>query len=101
MISMTWIYIMLLMLAGSFILQMVPLLIYFPAVFIVNILIFIIAFILIRRDPYVEKRGNILFMAGLTVINILTDLGILSYLMSWAAFAALVVWSMFCGGRGH
>lgn len=101
MISMTWIYIMLLMLAGSFILQMVPLLIYFPAVFIVNILIFIIAFILIRRDPYVEKRSNILFMAGLTVINILTDLGILSYLMSWAAFAALVVWSMFGGGRGH
>ena len=94
MISMTWIYIMLLMLAGSFILQMVPLLIYFPAVLI-------IAFILIRRDPYVEKRGNILFMAGLTVINILTDLGILSYLMSWAAFAALVVWSMFGGGRGH
>lgn len=39
MISMTWIYIMLLMLAGSFILQMVPLLIYFPAVLIVNILI--------------------------------------------------------------
>lgn len=101
MISMTWIYIMLLMLAGSFILQMVPLLIYFPAVLIVNILIFIIAFILIRRDSYVEKRGNILFMAGLTVINILTDLGILSYLMSWAAFAALVVWSMFGGGRGH
>lgn len=101
MISMTWIYIMLLMLAGSFILQMVPLLIYFPAVLIVNILIFIIAFILIRRDLYVEKRGNILFMAGLTVINILTDLGILSYLMSWAAFAALVVWSMFGGGRGH
>ena len=51
MISMTWIYIMLLMPAGSFILQMVPLLIYFPAVLIVNILIFIIAFILIRRDP--------------------------------------------------
>nr|WP_308611793.1 hypothetical protein [uncultured Dialister sp.] len=101
MISMTWIYIMLLMLAGSFILQMVPLLIYFPAVLIVNILIFIIAFILIRRDLYVEKRGNILFMAGLTVINILTDLGILSYMMSWAAFAALVVWSMFGGGRGH
>lgn len=101
MISMTWIYIMLLMLAGSFILQMVPLLIYFPAVLVVNILIFIITFILIRRDPYVEKRGNILFMAGLTVINILTDLGILSYLMSWAAFAALVVWSMFGGGRGH
>lgn len=101
MISMTWIYIMLLMLAGSFILQMIPLPFYFPAVLIVNGIIFLAAFILIRRDPFIEKRANIFFMAGLTVINVLTDLGILSYLMSWAAFGALVVWSAFGGGRGH
>ena len=35
----TWIYIMLLMFAGSFILQMVPLLFYFEAVIAVNLLI--------------------------------------------------------------
>lgn len=56
---------------------------------------------LIRRDGRVENRQNILFLAGLTVINILTALDILSYYMSWAAFLALLVWSFFGGGRGR
>lgn len=98
--SMTWIYITLLLLVGGFVLQMMPLLIYFPAVFIVNLLIFGIGAYLIRHDRRVEDRPNILFLGGLTVINILTALDILSYHMSWAAFAALLVWSFFGGGRG-
>lgn len=42
-----------------------------------------------------------LFMTGLTAINILTDLGIMSYIMSWIAFGALFVWSMAGGGRSR
>lgn len=99
--SMTWVYITLLLLLGGFVLQMMPLLIYFPAVLIVNLLIFCIGTYLIRRDRRVENRPNILFLAGLTVINILTALDILSYYMSWAAFLALLVWSFFGGGRGR
>lgn len=99
--SMTWVYITLLLLLGGFVLQMMPLLIYFPAVLIVNLLIFGIGTYLIRRDGRVENRQNILFLAGLTVINILTALDILSYYMSWAAFLALLVWSFFGGGRGR
>ena len=98
--SMTWVYITLLLLLGGFVLQMMPLLIYFPAVLIVNLLIFGIGTYLIRRDGRVENRQNILFLAGLTVINILTALDILSYYMSWDAFLALLVWSFFGGGRG-
>lgn len=98
--SMTWVYITLLLLLGGFVLQMMPLLIYFPAVLIVNLLIFGIGTYLIRRDGRVENRQNILFLAGLTVINILTALDILSYYMSWAAFLVLLVWSFFGGGRG-
>lgn len=99
--SMTWVYITLLLLLGGFVLQMMPLLIYFPAVLIVNLLIFGIGTYLIRRDGRVENRQNILFLAGLTVINILTALDILSCYMSWAAFLALLVWSFFGGGRGR
>ena len=86
---------MLLMFAGSFILQMVPLLFYFEAVIAVNLLI------LLRRDRFSDFRSNILFMAGLTIINILTDLGILTHSMSWVAFGALLIWSMTGGGRSH
>ena len=92
----TWIYIMLLMFAGSFILQMVPLLFYFEAVIAVNLLILAASWFILRRD-----RSNILFMAGLTIINILTDLGILTHSMSWVAFGALLIWSMTGGGRSH
>ena len=70
----TWIYIMLLMFAGSFILQMVPLLFYFEAVIAVNLLILAASWFILRRDRFSDFRSNILFMAGLTIINILTDL---------------------------
>ena len=55
---------------------------------------------LFRRDPLLNMRENMLFMLGLTVINILTDLGIMSYFMSWVAFGALLLWSLLGGGRG-
>ena len=95
----TWIYIMILMFAGNFVLQMVPLLYYFEAVIIINLLVLAGAYFILRRDSLSELRGNILFMAGLTVINIMTDLGIMSSSLSWIAFGALLVWSMTGGGR--
>ena len=95
----TWIYIMILMFAGNFILQMVPLLYYFEAVIIINLLVLAGAYFILRRDSLSDLRGNILFMAGLTVINIMTDLGIMSSSLSWIAFGALLVWSMTGGGR--
>lgn len=95
----TWIYIMMLMLAGSFIIQLVPLLFYREAVIIVNVLILLGSYFILKRNPMIDLRANMLFMAGLVVINSLTDLGMMSYSMSWIAFAALVVWSMTGGGR--
>lgn len=97
----TWVYVMLLLLAGNSLLQMVPLLFYVPAVFVVNIGILIGSYFIFRRDTIIDLRANMLFMLGLTVINILTDLTILSYTMSWIAFGALFVWSMAGGGRSR
>ena len=90
---------MILMFAGNFVLQMVPLLYYFEAVIIINLLVLAGAYFILRRDSLSDLRGNILFMAGLTVINIMTDLGIMSSSLSWIAFGALLVWSMTGGGR--
>ena len=45
-----WIYIMILMLAGNFVLQMVPLLYYFEAVIIINLLVLAGAYFILRRD---------------------------------------------------
>ena len=53
----TWIYIMLLMFAGSFILQMVPLLFYFEAVIAVNLLILAASWFILRRDRFSDFRS--------------------------------------------
>ncbi len=68
----TWIYIMILMFAGNFVLQMVPLLYYFEAVIIINLLVLAGAYFILRRDndrrrakikrqktePYSFRKGN-------------------------------------------
>lgn len=97
----TWVYVMVLMIAGNFLLRMVPLFYFVPAVFLINLGVLIGSYLVFRRDPAVDLRANMLFMLGLTVINILTDLTILSYQMSWIAFGALLVWSMAGGGRSR
>ena len=96
----TWIYVMCIMLFGSYILQLVPLMFYLSVVLIVNCGVLAASYFLFRRDPLLNMRENMLFMLGLTVINILTDLGIMSYFMSWVAFGALLLWSLLGGGRG-
>ena len=40
-------------------------------------------------------------MIGLTVINIMTELGMMSTTLSWVAFGALFIWSMMGGGRSR
>ena len=90
----TWIYVMCIMLFGSYILQLVPLMFYLSVVLIVNCGVLAASYFLFRRDPLLNMRENMLFMLGLTVINILTDLGIMSYFMSWVAFGALLLWSL-------
>ncbi|HAT56998.1 MAG TPA: hypothetical protein DCS74_05430 [Veillonellaceae bacterium] len=97
----TWIYILLLMMAANGILQAVSLSVYFPAVLIVNLAVLAASYFILKRDPLIDLRANMLFMLGLTAINILTDLGIMSYAMSWLAFGALFIWSMAGGGRNR
>lgn len=60
MISMTWIYIMLLMLAGSFILQMVPLLIIFR-LYLLSISLFLLSLLSLSGGIPMWKSGVISF----------------------------------------
>lgn len=97
----TWLYIFFLLMAGNIALQLVPFSMYFEAVILINLAILGGSYLIFRRDYFSDLRANMLFMTGLTVINILMDLGIMSYIMSWIAFGALFVWSMAGGGRSR
>ena len=97
--SMTRIYILMLLLVGSFVLQLIPLLFYFPAVFAVYGLIFIIAWILLRKDPHIPFKRDIIFMVVLTALNISTSLGVVRYSMCWLSYGALGTWVLL-GNKG-
>lgn len=97
--SSTWVIILIGMIGGNFLLNVAPMGFYVEAVVIINLLILALAFFAFRRDPFIDMRANMLFMIGLTVINIMTELGMMSTTLSWVAFGALFIWSMMGGGR--
>ncbi len=97
----TWLYIFLVLMAGNIGIQLLPYYLYIEGVILINLAILGVSYLIFRRDYFSDLRANMLFMLGLTVINILTDLGIMSYIMSWVAFGALFIWSMAGGGRSR
>ncbi len=96
--SRSWLYILGLMLAGSVVINMYPLLVVSIAV---NIGILIGSYLILRRDPYADVRGSMMFIVGLVGINLLAAVGVLSSMMANLAFIALLVWSMAGGGRSR
>lgn len=96
--SRSWLYILGLMLAGSVVINMYPLLVVSMAV---NIAILIGSYLILRRDPYADVRGSMMFIIGLVGINMLAAVGVLSSMMANLAFIALLVWSMAGGGRSR
>lgn len=96
--SRSWLYILGLMLAGSVVINIYPLLVVSIAV---NIGILIGSYLILRRDPYADVRGSMMFIVGLVGINLLAAVGVLSSMMANLAFIALLVWSMAGGGRSR
>ena len=94
----SWLYILGLMLAGSVVINIYPLLVVSIAV---NIGILIGSYLILRRDPYADVRGSMMFIVGLVGINLLAAVGVLSSMMANLAFIALLVWSMAGGGRSR
>lgn len=97
----TWLLIFLALMSANIIIGYLPYSVIIPGIILVNLAVLAVSYFIFRRDPFVDLRANMLFMLGLTVINIMTDLGMMSYTMSWLAFGALLVWSWSGGGRSR
>ena len=97
----TWLLIFLALMGSNVLIGFLPYSIIIPGIILVNLGVLAVSYLIFRRDPFVDLRANMLFMLGLTVINIMTDLGMMSYTMSWIAFGALLVWSWSGGGRSR
>ncbi len=97
----TWLLIFLALMGANILIGFLPYSVIIPGIILVNLAVLAVSYFIFRRDPFVDLRANMLFMLGLTVINIMTDLGMMSYTMSWIAFGALLVWSWSGGGRSR
>ncbi len=96
--SKSWLYILGLMLAGSFIIDLYPLLVVSIAV---NLVLLVGSYLILRRDPYVDLRASMLFIVGLVAINLMAAVGLMSGTIANLSFIALFVWSMAGGGRSR
>ena len=94
--SKSWLYVLGVMIAANVLLHIYP---YVWMSLLMSLVVLVAAYFILRRDPFIDFRASMLFILGLTAINVLAALGILSSTMSNIAFIALLVWSMAGGGR--
>ena len=92
----TWFYILGVMIGGSIVKYAFP---YVLAWVGIDLAVLAIAYILVRRDRFIDMRHAMIFLGGLTGINILSDIGILTGMMANLALLALLGWMFFGGGR--
>jgi uncharacterized membrane protein YfcA len=68
---------------------------------IIDLLVLGIAYIILRRHPYIDIRKSMIFLSGLTAISVLVDLGILDGVIGQIIILIFLVWTIFGGGSGN
>lgn len=66
---------------------------------VIDLAVLGIAYLLLRRDPFIDMKRSMVFLGGLTVVNVLVDLGIMSGMLGNLALLALLGYMMF--GRNY
>ena len=61
----------------------------------IDIAVFGISYLILRRHSNVNLKSSMVFLGGLTVISILTDVGIMSDMISSLFILALLGWMMY------
>lgn len=90
--SNSWLYVLGLMIASSaitFVTQSVLISI------LCDILVLVGAYIIFKRDRFIDMKSSMIFITILTVVNIMVTLGTMSIDVSRQTMIALVVWSWF------
>lgn len=65
---------------------------------IIEILIFAVIYLLIRRYPYIDIKRSMFYLGILTVISILVDVRLLSDMLGNVIILGLLFWMLFGGG---
>ena len=92
----TWFKILAVMIAGS----MLKYLVFSTLAWVViDLAVLGVSYLIIRRDPFTDLKHSMLFLSGLTVVNVLVDLGIIGGMIGNLLLLALLAYMMF--GRNN
>lgn len=61
----------------------------------IDVIVLGVCYLVLRRYPYIDLAKSMIFLVGLTAINILTDVNLISNLFASILLLALLVWIMF------
>lgn len=91
-----WFQVLAVMIAGSIIKYLIvsPL-----AWVVIDLVVFGVAYLMLRRDPFIDMKRSMIFLGGLTAVNVLVDLGIMDGVIANLALLGLLGYMMF--GRGN
>lgn len=92
----TWFYILAVMIGGSMVKYILPN--HFVWV-LIDLAVLGVSYLIIRQNRFVDMKSSMIFLGGLTAINVLVDMGIMGGMMGNIALLALLGWMMFGGRR--
>jgi hypothetical protein len=90
--SQVWVTIFVIMIAGSILKNIFINMFIFVAI---DVIVLAVCYFVLRRYPYIDLAKSMVFLVGLTVINILTDIQLISSLFGSILLLVLLVWTMF------
>ncbi|MBU2702494.1 putative membrane protein [Sporomusaceae bacterium BoRhaA] len=61
----------------------------------IDVLVLAVCYLVLRRYPYIDLSKSMIFLTGLTAINILTDLNIIGGILGGLLLLALLIWTLF------
>ena len=94
----TWFKILAVMIAGS----MFKYVVFSTLAWVViDLAVLGVSYLFLRRDPFTDMKHSMLFLGGLTVVNVLVDLGIIGGMIGNLVLLALLAYMMFGRGYNH
>lgn len=65
---------------------------------IIDLAVLLVSYLILKRQPFINLRQSMIFLSGLTLVNVLLDLNVLNAIMSNLILLILVGWMIFRNG---
>jgi len=92
-----WLQVLAVMVGGS----LLKYLVYYKWAWVgIDLAVLGIAYLLLRRYPLVDYKSSMMFLGGLTAVNVLTDLGIISVFLGNLLILGVLAWMIWRNSNG-